>query len=49
MTYATDDLYEEIAYVAYKFHWPFDQILELEHLSRRRFIGHIRNFERSHR
>ena len=31
MTYATDRLYEEVAYVAYHFHWSFDEILDLEH------------------
>jgi len=49
MTYATEDLYEEIAYVAYNFHWPFDQILGLEHASRRRFIGLIGSFQRARR
>ena len=34
MTYATDQLYEEVAYVAYHLHWGLDEILELhaEHL-----------------
>ena len=31
MTYATNRLYEEVAYVAYYFHWSLDEILELEH------------------
>ena len=41
MTYATDRIHEEIAYVAYHFHWPLDDILDLEHDDRRRYTGHI--------
>ena len=31
VTYAADRLYEEVAYVAYHFHWSLDDILDLEH------------------
>ena len=41
MTYATDTLHEEIAYVAYHFHWGLDEILDLEHPTRQRFVGEI--------
>jgi hypothetical protein len=41
VTYATDSLYEEIAYVAYHFHWSFDEILELEHPTRQRLMAEI--------
>ncbi|HEX9968958.1 MAG TPA: DUF6760 family protein [Acidimicrobiales bacterium] len=41
MTYATDRLYEEVAYVAYHFHWSLDEILEMEHPLRRRFVEEI--------
>ncbi|MGH9076699.1 MAG: DUF6760 family protein [Acidimicrobiales bacterium] len=41
MTYATDRLYEEVAYVAYHFHWALDGILDLEHPQRLRFIAEI--------
>jgi hypothetical protein len=41
MTYATDRLYEEVAYVAYHFHWSLDDILDLEHPLRRRFVAEI--------
>ena len=37
VTYASDRLLEEIAYVAY-FHWPMDAILDLEHPLRLRFV-----------
>ncbi|MEV5971704.1 DUF6760 family protein [Streptomyces sp. NPDC051921] len=41
MTYAADQLYEEVAYLAYHFHWPLDQLLDLEHAERQRFVAHV--------
>jgi hypothetical protein len=41
VTYATDRLYEEVAYVAYHFHWPLQEILDLEHPTRRQFVDEI--------
>jgi len=41
MTYATDGLLEEVAYVAYYLHWSMESILDLEHPLRRRLIEHI--------
>lgn len=40
-TYASDRLFEEVAYVAYHFHWPMEEILDLEHPVRARFIEEI--------
>ncbi|GAA1935931.1 hypothetical protein GCM10009716_48730 [Streptomyces sodiiphilus] len=41
MTYAADRLHEEVAYLAFHFHWPLDQILDLEHADRLRYIDQI--------
>lgn len=41
MTYAADELYAQVAYIAYHFHWSRDEILDLEHPERRRFVQHI--------
>ena len=41
MTYAADRLYEEVAYVAYYLHWSLDEILDLEHAERQRFVAEI--------
>jgi hypothetical protein len=46
VTYAAELLYEEVAYVAYHFHWGLDEILDLEHATRRRFIAEIANINR---
>jgi hypothetical protein len=41
LTYAADRLYEEVAYVAYHFHWHLDDILDLEHVERHRYVAEI--------
>lgn len=41
MTYAADHLYREVAYVAYHFHWALDEILDLEHPERQRYVHEI--------
>jgi hypothetical protein len=43
VTYAPDRIYEEVAYVAYHFHWGMDAILDLEHPQRRRYVREIAN------
>ena len=42
----TARLHEEIAYVAYHFHWGLDEIIDLEHPTRRRFVEEIAKINR---
>lgn len=44
--YPLDQLHEEVAYLAYHFHWPLDQILDLEHADRRRWVEEISKINR---
>lgn len=46
MTYAADALYQEVAYVAYHFHWSLEEILDLEHPVRTRFTQEIAKINR---
>jgi len=46
MTYATDRVYEEVAYVAYHFHWSFEELLDMEHPTRQRFVDEIAKINR---
>ena len=39
--YPLAPLYEEVAFVAFHFHWPLEQILGLEHPERRRWVQEI--------
>jgi len=46
VTYGADRLHAEVAYVAYHFHWPLDEILDLEHPDRVRFTTEIGQLNR---
>ena len=46
MTYDEERLFEELAYVAYHFHWPLDEIVDLEHPLRQRFVDEIGRINR---
>lgn len=39
--YPSEALYEEVAYIAYHFHWPMEDILGMEHAERHRWIAEI--------
>ncbi len=39
--YPQDRLYQEMAYIAYHFHWPYGEILQMEHGERQRWVDEI--------
>ncbi|HEV2755272.1 MAG TPA: DUF6760 family protein [Actinomycetota bacterium] len=41
MTRPADGLYGEVAFLAYHFHWSFDEIVDLPHPLRDRFVAEI--------
>jgi hypothetical protein len=41
MGYPSSRLLEEVAYLAYHFHWPYETILQLEHHERQHWVGEI--------
>ena len=41
MTYPLERLHQEIAYIAYHFHWFREEIIDLEHPDRRRYVTQI--------
>jgi hypothetical protein len=41
VTFDAERLFEEVAYLAYHFHWSFDEIADLEHPLRQRFVDEI--------
>ena len=41
MTYGTEPLLAEVSYIAYHFHWPLEEILDLEHPLRQAFAAEI--------
>jgi hypothetical protein len=46
MSYPLNSLYEEVAFIAYHFHWPHDQIMTLEHGDRRQWVESISGINR---
>ncbi|HVT11711.1 MAG TPA: DUF6760 family protein [Fimbriimonadaceae bacterium] len=44
--YPSDALYEEVAYIAYHFHWSLDEILALEHRERHKWVAQISKINR---
>jgi hypothetical protein len=39
--YPPEELYEEVAFIAYYLHWPHEQIMSLEHSERRRWVAEV--------
>ena len=44
--YPFDRLQEEVAYLAYHFHWPLGEILELEHAERQQWVEQVAKINR---
>lgn len=44
--YPLSQLNEEVAYIAYHFHWELDTIYNLPHLQRREWVKQIANINR---
>ena len=41
MSYPREQIYREVAYIAYHFHWSHDAVMEMEHRQRQRWIAEI--------
>jgi hypothetical protein len=44
--YPLDRLNEEVAYLAYHFHWSLQDILDLEHGDRQQWVDQVAGFNR---
>jgi hypothetical protein len=40
--YPSERLYEEVAYVAYHLHWPYNQVMSMEHRERLQWVDEVR-------
>lgn len=40
-SYPLDRLYEEVAFIAYHFHWRFEDLMNMEHRERHRWCEEI--------
>lgn len=41
MRYPSERLFEEVAYIAYHLHWPYDQIMRLDHRERQHWVAEV--------
>ena len=41
MSYPSDRIFEEVAYVARYLHWPYDQVMAIDHRERQRWVAEI--------
>ncbi|TKY91147.1 MAG: hypothetical protein C5S46_07375 [Candidatus Methanomarinus sp.] len=41
ISYPLDRLYEEVAFIAYHFHWQYEAIMNMEHRERQRWCEEI--------
>jgi hypothetical protein len=39
--YPLERIYEEVAYLAYHFHWPAETVLKMEHGERRKWVDEV--------
>jgi hypothetical protein len=46
MGYPEEHLYEEIAFIAYHFHWSYRELMEMDHRERRRWCEEISKINR---
>jgi hypothetical protein len=44
--YPLTELYEEIAFVAFHFHWSEPEVMQMEHRDRRRWVAEISKLNR---
>lgn len=46
MSYPSDRMFEEVAYVSYYLHWPYQQVMSLDHAERRRWVSEVARMNR---
>jgi hypothetical protein len=44
--YPLEQLHEEVAYIAYHFHWELDTLFNLPHIQRREWVKQIASINR---
>ena len=47
VSYPLDQLYEEVAFLAYHFHWDHETIMNMEHRDRQRWCEEISKINRN--
>lgn len=45
--YPEEELYREMSFISYYFHWPQEEVLAMDHVTRRRWCGEISRINQS--
>ena len=45
-SYPLDQLYKEVAFIAYYFHWDHDQVMQMPHAQRKKWCEEISTINR---
>lgn len=46
MRYPSDRLHEEVAYLGYHFHWSYNEIMNMDHRERQRWVAEVARINR---
>ncbi len=41
LSYPSDRLFEEVAYLSHYLHWPYDAVMGLDHRERQRWVAEV--------
>lgn len=41
MSYPSEKLFEEVAYVSYYLHWPYHEVMGMDHRERQRWVAEV--------
>lgn len=47
MSYPLEQLRQEVAYIAFHFHWPMESIMKMEHEERRGWVAEVARIVRA--
>ena len=45
--YPQQELYKEMSFISYYFHWSMDEVMKLDHMSRRKWCSEISEINKS--
>ena len=45
--YPPEQLFQEVAYLAYYFHWPHSEIMDMNHIERLRWVDELARINRT--
>ena len=47
LSYPPEQLFQEVAYLAYYFHWPHSEMMDMTHIERLRWVNELARINRT--